>query len=161
MIALGFIGDGYFTSETQGQLNAGQSLSVAGYSLRFDKLHGYTGEDGRDVVEAQTTLSKDGQVHQALVPRRDFFVEQQQPSTVAAVYSTAAEDAYVLLLGWDDSGKAATLKMYINPLINWTWAGGVVLILGTLVAAWSGPGAQRETSYGLRPEALQPKPAGE
>lgn len=160
MIAMGFIGDGYFKSETQGQIGIGQSLNVSGYTLRFDKLLGYEGDDGREVVEARTTLFKDGQPVQALAPRRDFFTEQEQPSTIAAVYSTAAEDAYVLLLDWTSNGKAATFKLYINPLINWTWAGGFVLILGTLVAAWSGTSARREASYVLRPEtrALQPDP---
>jgi cytochrome c-type biogenesis protein CcmF len=28
------------------------------------------------------------------------------------------------------------LKIYLNPLVNWLWFGGIIFILGTLVAAW-------------------------
>jgi cytochrome c-type biogenesis protein CcmF len=56
----------------------------------------------------------------------------------------------VLLIGWDNSGTSATFKVYINPLINWVWIGGIVMILGTMIAAWSNP-ARREATYVLKP----------
>lgn len=81
-------------------------------------------------------MFKDGQFIQALNPRRDFFVIQEQPVTVPAVHSTPGEDVYVLLVGWEHEGRqAATLRIYRNSLINWVWVGGVVMILGTLIAA--------------------------
>src|SRR3990170_951225 len=73
MIALGVIGDAYFKQETQGTLTAGQSLTVAGYSLRFEGLNSYPGTDGREVIEADTTLFQNGQAVRQLKPRRDFF----------------------------------------------------------------------------------------
>src|SRR5574338_1108742 len=87
MIALGVIGDAYFKQETQGSLTAGQSLSVAGYSLRFEGLKSYPGTDGREIVQADTTLSKDGQTLRPMQPRRDYFIIQEQPVTVPAVYA--------------------------------------------------------------------------
>jgi cytochrome c-type biogenesis protein CcmF len=47
------------------------------------------------------------------------------------------EDFYVLLVGWESLGnQGATFKVYYNPLVNFVWLGGIVFILGTLVAAW-------------------------
>ena len=87
-------------------------------------------------------------------PRRDFFVTQQQPVTVPAVYSTPGADVYVLLVGWEDIGRSAsTFKIYVNPLINWVWAGGITFIIGTLIAAWSSFDDKRAASYVLRPAA--------
>ncbi len=158
MIALAFIGDAFFKEETQGTLSAGQRLSVGDYSLQFNTLREYPGSDGRDVVEATTTLYQGDQPIGQLRPRRDFFVTQQQPSTIAAVYSTMAEDVYVLLVGWEEIGlNNSTFKIYINPLINWAWIGGVVMIIGTLIAAW--PMGKRDATYTLKASALQPKPA--
>lgn len=158
MIALAFVGDAFFKQETQGTLSAGQRLSVGGYSLEFNTLREYPGSDGRDVVEATTTLYQGDQLIGQLQPRRDFFVTQQQPSTIAAVYSTMAEDVYVLLVGWEEIGlNNSTFKIYINPLINWAWIGGVVMILGTLIATW--PAGKRDATYTLKVGALQPKPA--
>ncbi len=158
MIALGFIGDTYFKLDTQATLSPGQTLSVAGYTLRFDSLGEYLGSDGRDIVEAKTTLLKDGQVVQTLNPRRDFFTEQQQPLTVPAVYSTPEADVYVLLAGWEELGEnASTIKIYVNSLVNWVWMGGGVLVLGILIAAWPSSRGRRETTYVLG-ETLIPTP---
>lgn len=156
MIALGIIGDAYFKEETQGTINVGQSLSVGGYSLRFDGLKTYPGSDGRDIYDASTSLYKGDRLIRSLHPRRDFFITQNQPVTVPGVYSTPGADVYTLLLDWGDGGTSATFKIYINPLINWVWIGGIVMILGTLIAAWPARNQGQEATYVLRPEALQP-----
>jgi len=60
--------------------------------------------------------------------------------TIPAVRSTLEDDLYVLLVDWQPiSTQGATLKVYHNPLVNWLWLGGIVFILGTLVAAWPDP----------------------
>ncbi len=158
MIGLGFIGDAYFQEETQRALTRGESLSLGDYSLRFDDLQTYPGSDGREVLEASTSLFKNGEFVRTLQPRRDFFVVQQQPVTVPAVYSTPGTDVYVLLVGWEKIGlQSSTFRMYLNPLINWTWAGGIVLILGTFIAVWPQAAGQRKVSYTLEPGSFRPQ----
>jgi cytochrome c-type biogenesis protein CcmF len=74
-----------------------------------------------------------GELH----PRRDFYYESQQPMTIPGVRSTMEDDLYVLLVDWQPvSASGATFKIYHNPLVNWLWLGGLVFILGTLIAAW-------------------------
>ncbi len=159
MIGLGFIGDAYFQQETQMALARGESLTLGEYSLRFDNLELYPGSDGREVLEATTSLFKNGEFVQTLNPRRDYFVVQQQPMTIPAVYATPAQDVYLLLVGWEEIGfGASTFKMYLNPLISWTWMGGFVLILGTFIAAWPETQRQKKRSYVLKPDRLQPQP---
>lgn len=159
MIGLGFIGDAYFQQETQMALARGESLTLGEYSLRFDNLEQYPGSDGREVLEATTSLFKNGEFVQTLNPRRDYFVVQQQPMTIPAVYATPAQDVYLLLVGWEEIGfGSSTFKMYLNPLISWTWMGGFVLILGTFIAAWPETQRQKKRSYVLKPDHLQPQP---
>jgi len=159
MIALGFIGDAFFKSETQGTLSIGESLVLDRYEVRFDNLVQFPGSDGREVVEATVTLFKDGEFIKELKPRRDYFVVQQQPVTVPGMYSTLGEDIYLLLVGWEEIGfSASTFKLYVNPLINWTWLGGLVVALGTTVAIWPQRGARTERSYVLKPRKLRPAP---
>jgi cytochrome c-type biogenesis protein CcmF len=57
---------------------------------------------------------------------------------------TLTEDLYVVLNGWDDGGETATFTVYVNPLTFWMWFGGLVLVIGTLTAAW--PHASRRTA---------------
>ena len=153
LIALGIIGDAYFKQETQGTISKGESLSVGGYQFEFQKMLGYPGSDGREIVEAVGLLYQDGKPIREVNPRRDFFIVQEQPVTVPGVYSTPGVDFYVLLLDWNDGGTTATFKIYVNSLINWVWIGGIVMILGTIIATWSNP-ARREATYVLKPEVL-------
>jgi len=151
MIALGFIGDAFFKSETQGTLSMGESITIGEYSLRFDGLESYIGSDGREIVEANTVLFKNGQPIKDLSPRRDYFVVQEQPVSIAGVYSTPAEDVYVLLVGWETvSNQSSTFKIYVNPLINWVWIGGFVLAIGVLIGAWSQARGKVEATYSLK-----------
>ena len=156
MIALAFIGDAFFKQETQGTLSVGESLSIGQYSLRFEGLSQYYGSDGREVTEAKTVLYKNGRQVQAFSPRQDYFTVQQQPVTIAGVYSTAAEDVYVLLAGWEKISKgSSTFKIYVNPLINWAWIGGFLMTFGFLLAAWSRAKGLSEATYMLRQPATE------
>ena len=155
LIAMGVIGDAYFKQETQGTVSQGEALTIDGYRLEFKELLGYPGSDGREIVEAVTSLSQDGQLIRELSPRRDYFVVQEQPVSVPGVYSTSGMDFYVLLVGWDNSGTSATFKIYVNPLINWVWVGGIVMILGTIIATWSST-TRREATYVLKRTVLTP-----
>jgi cytochrome c-type biogenesis protein CcmF len=151
MIALAFMGDAFFKQDTQGTLTIGQSLSVGQYSLKLDGLKQYPGSDGRDIIEARMELFKNGRLATTLSPRQDYFIVQKQPVTVAGVYSTAAEDVYVILVGWEAiSGGGATFKVYVNPLINWAWAGGFTLTFGVILAAWSHAKGRSEATYVLK-----------
>lgn len=151
MIALGFIGDAFYKQETQGTVSMGETLTIGAYTLRFDGLKSYYGSDGREIVEANTVLFKDGTQVKDLSPRRDYFVVQEQPVSIAGVYSTPGEDVYVLLVGWETvSNQSSTFKIYVNPLINWVWVGGFVLIIGIVIGAWSKTRGSIEATYTLK-----------
>jgi cytochrome c-type biogenesis protein CcmF len=78
--------------------------------------------------------------------------------TIPGVRSTLEDDVYVLLVTWEPvAANGATFKIYVNPLINWVWAGGFVFILGTLIAAWPDPAEMRRRV--TRPQAARGRPA--
>ena len=140
MVALGVIGTSFFQQETQGMLRPGESLSIGKYQLTYESLRQYALEGGdRQVTEASVGLYSDGKLVQRLYPRKDFFVSTEQPYSLPAVLSGPGEDVYVLLVAWEEAGPAgSTFKVYLNPLINWIWLGGLTLAAGTLLAAWPG-----------------------
>jgi cytochrome c-type biogenesis protein CcmF len=51
------------------------------------------------------------------------------------------EDLYVVLAGWEGDGPAArvSVAVFINPLVNWIWIGGFMLLFGTVVSLWPPP----------------------
>jgi cytochrome c-type biogenesis protein CcmF len=70
-----------------------------------------------------------------LEPEKRFYKRPEQPATEVAFRSTMRDDLYVILGTMGDDGKA-TFQAYVNPLVWWLWFGGVVLVLGTGVAAF-------------------------
>ena len=41
---------------------------------------------------------------------------------------------YTILSTFERNGHSATIKAMINPMMAWIWIGGVVILLGVLVA---------------------------
>lgn len=137
LMALGIIGMHGFQTETQGTIKPGQSLKVSDYTVTFKSLAQFDLPDGRNVARAVVDVTRNGQSMGELYPRRDFYYASQQPMTIPGVRSSMEDDLYVLLVDWQPiSTDGATFKVYHNPLINWLWLGGIIFILGTLVAAW-------------------------
>ncbi len=64
----------------------------------------------------------------------------------------------MLLVAWENVGlEGATFKIYLNPLVNWIWLGGLALIIGTLVAAW--PERQTAVSWSVVRQPVAAAPA--
>lgn len=136
-MAMGILGIEQFQTETQGTLAYGEQLTIGDYVMVYDSLAEFPTDDGRLVTRAAVSVYRDGALVDRLYPRRDFYVDSGQPMTIPGVRSTIQEDFYVLLVGWEPvAATGATFKIFLNPLVNWLWAGGFVFILGTLVAAW-------------------------
>jgi cytochrome c-type biogenesis protein CcmF len=135
IIGIGVIGSTLFQQTTQRTLAVGESLDFGGYTLRYDNFSEGMADDGRTMQIADLSVIRNGQVVANIRPRHDIYPEM--PMNIAGAYSTLESDFYVLLVGWQPmNANTATFKIYINPLINLIWWGGLVLILGTLIAAW-------------------------
>jgi cytochrome c-type biogenesis protein CcmF len=137
LMAIGIIGMEMFQTQTQGTISKGGELTLGRYTIQYNDLKEWTTNDGRIVDRAEVSVYKDGRYLGDLHPRRDYYIESQQPMTIPGVRSTWEDDFYLLLVDWQPiSTQSATFKIYHNPLVNWLWLGGLVFILGTLVAAW-------------------------
>ena len=149
VIGIGVIGSTLFQVERQETLNRGEVMQVTDdYQLRFDELTNAVAEDGRVMSVADVTVIRDGDDITALRPRIDRF--PQMPMTISGAHSTLENDFYVLLIPVEEASNIrATFKVYINPLINLVWWGGLILILGTVISAWPNetmPATVREQS---------------
>jgi cytochrome c-type biogenesis protein CcmF len=141
LIGAGAVGSQVYQQQTQAVLTPGQSVSLGNYTITANGIQTLT-PPGVRVVQGVLTVNG-----QDLRPERQFFDNfPQQPSTRVGLRSTAFEDLYVVLAGWDGDGATASvsLAVFINPLVSWIWAGGVLLLLGTLVTLWPMPVPSRQ-----------------
>ena len=133
LIGAGAVGSQVYQQQIQATLAPGQSVSLAGYTITARGIQTNL-DPGVKVI--QGVLSVNGE---DLRPAKQYFDNfPQQPSTRVGLRSTPFEDLYVVLAGWDGDGPTAnvSLAVFINPLVSWIWAGGVLLLLGTLVTLW-------------------------
>jgi cytochrome c-type biogenesis protein CcmF len=137
LMAIGIIGMEMFQTETQGTLALGQKITISGYTLTYKDLTVFNSNDNREVARAVLAVERDGKYLGELHPRVDFFKESNQRMTIPGVRSTLEDDVYVILVDWQGIGtNGATFKIFHNPLVNWLWLGTIMLIVGSLFAAW-------------------------
>lgn len=135
VIGIGVIGSTIFQLETRRTLAIGDVARIdAEYELRFDSFQQGISVDGRTINTAFLTTIRNGAEVAQLRPRIDDY--PQMPMTIAGAHSTLEKDFYVLLTGVDESQTTASFKIYINPLVNLVWWGGIILIIGTFVAVY-------------------------
>ncbi|MBK9125800.1 MAG: heme lyase CcmF/NrfE family subunit [Chloroflexi bacterium] len=156
VIGVGVIGSTAYQQETQATLRVGESTTISDYTLVYDRFEGgQVAQDGRIMDIAVVSVWRNDQLQATLRPRRDFFPNQQDMNsmTIAGAHSTLENDFYVLLLSWDEiSQNSATFKIYINPLINLVWWGGLILIVGTLAAMYPNAAPSRVESRVSAPD---------
>ncbi|MEZ4517217.1 MAG: heme lyase CcmF/NrfE family subunit [Chloroflexota bacterium] len=155
IMAFGIVAVELHQQTTQVRLLSGESLTLGRYEMVFNSVSRYDGADDLQITEADVDVYKDGEFVKKLTPRIELYTRTMQPMTIPSSNSTITEDFYTILVNWEPtSANAATFRAYLNPLMNWIWAGGIVFILGTLIAAW--PESERKRATVSHPSSMAP-----
>jgi len=138
LVGIGVIGTMMYQQETQRGLRPGESITIGDYTIIYQGSELYVPETEPDktVFVGHVLLSVAGGPPEVMnpPPYREIF-QQGGGLLPPALRSTPwGDDLYVLFMG--EEGGFGTLKVFINPLVNWIWIGGFVLIVGTLAAMW-------------------------
>ena len=146
VMALGIIGVEIFQEETQIRLTVGDTISLGRYEAVFLGAERFPGPDDLLITEATLDVYDNGRFITQLKPRTELYTRTQQPMTIPDARSTLFEDFYTLMVNWEPtSADQATFRIFLNPLINWVWAGGFIFVFGTLIAAWPDPREEKVT----------------
>jgi cytochrome c-type biogenesis protein CcmF len=137
VMAFGIISNEVYQQETQIRLARGDSVTLGDYQLVFNGIERFPGPDDLIITEASADVYQNGRLVTTLHPRTELYTRTNQPMTIPDARSTFGEDFYVLLVNWEGtSNDISTFRLFLNPLINWVWAGGIIFVIGTLIAGW-------------------------
>jgi cytochrome c-type biogenesis protein CcmF len=157
LVAMGITASGTFRTEREATLVPGQSMTVSGHTVRLKNVWGRE-EPQRSVIGATLdVIGKDGLVIGTLAPHMNFYRVSDQPVPTPDVRSSIRGDVYANLMAFEESGKNATVKIIVEPLIPWIWFGGLVVVIGAVIGlAYGGrrtpvPAATREAPRVLPP----------
>jgi len=132
MIFIGLAGQA-FNKEVEKELPIGSTINIGKYELLLQSMDrkqekNYVAD--RMIVE----VMKDKKPVMMLYPERRNFPTNQESGTMVAIYSTLREDLYVVYAGMNPQNNLPTIHVFINPLVKWVWWGGMVVVMGTIVA---------------------------
>jgi cytochrome c-type biogenesis protein CcmF len=137
VMAFGVIGIEFFQQETQLLMRTGDSVSLGRYSLVFNGVERFPGPDDLLITESSMDVYLGDRLVKTINPRTELYTRTGQPMTIPDLRSTVIDDFYVLLVAWEPAAAGqATVRIYLNPLVNWVWTGGIIFIFGTMIAAW-------------------------
>jgi cytochrome c-type biogenesis protein CcmF len=145
LIFIGVAGSA-FNRDVQMEMGAGQSIKIGPYTVlcqNFDRIANNNFESERATLEA----FRKGKSEMMLYPERRFFLASQVTETMVAVQTSPIWDLYVVYAGRSPETGKPVIHAYLNPLVKWIWFGGVVLVLGTVLAMLP----NKRTALVLRP----------
>ena len=152
LIGLAIVASSVYQQERLVNLKPGESVDIGRYRLTYQRV-GERAEPGIRVVEATLAVEENGQPAELMKPAKNFHRGfERQPNSHIPIRSTALDDLYVVLAGWENDGSAS-FTIFLNPLVVWIWVGGIVMLLGTAVSMWpesaSQPAPARQPAGGL------------
>jgi cytochrome c-type biogenesis protein CcmF len=133
VIALGVAGSQAWSTQSEATLNRGESLTLAGYTIRFDGLQAAEESNHFKVVGTFTVSDRKGPFT-VLTPAKKFYPQEQTPIAAVDYRLGFLEDLYLVLGEFARDGSHATIKIQVNRMVSWLWIGGLLLTLGTVLA---------------------------
>ncbi len=142
LLFIGFVGNAFGIHE-QAEVLPGDEVNVRNYRFVIQSID-QDETDNHIASRARIDVFQGGRFLATMLPERRFFKASQQPTTEVAIWPHLSKpleilrhpnaDIYLVFSGMSDDNQRAVIQVYINPLVLWVWLGGVVMVLGTLIA---------------------------
>ncbi|MEO8277750.1 MAG: heme lyase CcmF/NrfE family subunit [Thermoanaerobaculia bacterium] len=113
----------------EGALRPGESMSIAGYKLTFEKVEARR-EPHRISERAVMRIERDGQPAGSLEPALNSYDSRMEPIGTPAVRTSPARDLYLSLMNVGRDGSIG-LRAIVTPAVVWIWIGVFVIVAGT------------------------------
>jgi cytochrome c-type biogenesis protein CcmF len=133
--AMAIVVSSSFAHRMDVSLSRGQSVSFAGYSLR------YLGErvvrqPQRVVLVANLSVTRDGQSEGRVTPSLNLYPAASEPIGTPSIQYGVLKDLYTSVVSFEGDGQTATFRLFLNPGVMWLWVGGGIMVLGGLLCVW-------------------------
>lgn len=145
VVMVGIIASTAYRTEIERSLRPGERAQIGPYALQYVATTRVSRPD-KIILAATVALAAPGNVLAAgsahapvtTVLKPSLNVFPQSPNAVAtpAVRSTWREDVYVVFMGTDAASSAAIFKVILTPMVAWIWAGGAIMIAGSVLNLW-------------------------
>jgi cytochrome c-type biogenesis protein CcmF len=148
LVAVGIAASSVYGQEAVVTLQPGETATVGAYSLTYRGVS-LSFQGNRQVFTADLAVRKDGRPAGSIGPSQILFPNMSSPLAGVAIRSGPGGDLYTVLQAMQvknvgKSGPVATFDVFVNPLIDFIWLGGILFLLGGLIVLW--PARARRTA---------------
>jgi cytochrome c-type biogenesis protein CcmF len=134
LIAVAFAASQSYASETELRLEPGDTATVGDHTLEYQGLE--TTESPEKTTIAALVRVDGGDVHRPAINR---FRAGDNSIGTPSVATSLVEDVYLTLLELPDADDdPVIIRVVLQPLVTWLWIGGLLMAVGTALAAFPG-----------------------
>jgi cytochrome c-type biogenesis protein CcmF len=139
VIAVALASSNSFTHSATLTLVEGQPVEWGGHTFELESVDERTNERGSERVLAANVILDGGRSYRpAITTYLNIGTQVGTPS----VRTGLTKDIYLTLdQGASPGDTSATVRVFVKPMIVWLWIGGLMMAIGTLLAAF--PGSRR------------------
>jgi cytochrome c-type biogenesis protein CcmF len=149
LMALGVIGTRMYSQEGQLSLPSGEPGSFGAYTFVYEEARQEMRAD-HAALAGTFNVYRDGAYLVTLEPQLHYYPSTNQNIAIPALKVGVREDLYVVLGGVSPDGATATIRIVVDPLINFLWLGGLVFMAGGTIALWPASSAREASPAQLR-----------
>ncbi|MGV3769195.1 MAG: cytochrome c-type biogenesis CcmF C-terminal domain-containing protein, partial [Sphingobium phenoxybenzoativorans] len=128
----GMASDSAFTVEKLVAAKPGETISTAGWTLRFDRIVPVAG-DNWTALQGDMTVRRGNGAPIAIHPQSRFFTNPPTTTTEAALLTRWNGQLYVVL-GQEAERGRWQLRIWWKPFVTLIWLGGIMIALGGALA---------------------------
>ena len=131
LVMLGVAISGPYQTVKEAFLNPGHDVSFGDYKLIYENLTEERGE-AMAVATAVIKVEKDGKPYGTLRPERRAYRHFDQPFAEVSTIPSLGDELYATLLSFTEE-KSISVKVSVNPLVNWIWIGSTIMCLAAFI----------------------------
>ncbi len=121
--------------EEEFSLKQGDKHQAGRFTISLEKLESDRNNNFESLTAiTSVSITATGKQYATLKPEKRFYFRTREPTTEVAIKTSTREDLYLVLAGLSEDGTEATFKAFINPLQMWLWVGGLVMLVGSIIA---------------------------
>ena len=135
LIGIGITGSA-FNQQGKEELGVGEVMTVGRYTFQIEDI-GISKNDNYESMWAKVNLLENGSLIRSFKPEQRYYFASESQASEIGIGITALRDYYIVLAG---PARASTKEhmlgvfhVYVNPLVVWIWAGGLLLAFATFI----------------------------
>ncbi|CAN5281664.1 heme lyase CcmF/NrfE family subunit [soil metagenome] len=122
-----------YSAERELRLVPGEVVDVGNYAFKFVGVEPLTGPNYTGVV-GKFAVAQSNQTIGILNAEKRLYTASQTSISQAAIKPGLFRDLYVTL-GAPTDNQGWAVRIYYKPFVRWIWLGGLLIVLGGLLAA--------------------------